>query len=393
MEIVERNIQELIEAEYNPRQITDKQFAQLKDSLKRFGFVDPVLVNMHPDRENIIIGGHMRTKAAKDLGYTEVPCVELNLTYDQEKELNIRLNKNGGSFDMDALANYFEASDLIEYGFEPYELGDVVTEIEPAEEGEVNLDPPKEPITVLGDLYELNGHRLHCADSTDSDAVAKLMDGKKADMVFTDPPYNIGYRDMNQEFDAIKNDRMSDEDFKQFLYDALNIQSDTFYVCCSWQYSHLFRQAMEELDKPVKSFIVWNKVNPAQNLDKYYKQHEIILYHGKFGGQETLRGDIWEVKRQHNTLHPTMKPIELITIALNDNPDKKNVYDAFGGSGSTMIASEQCCKDSFLLELEPNYCDVIVRRWVKYMQDNSRPYTVKRNGELLTAEQIAEFGI
>jgi hypothetical protein len=125
MEIVERNISELIEAEYNPRQISEKQFEQLKDSLKRFGFVDPVLVNMHPDRTNIIIGGHMRTKAAKDLGYTEVPCVELNLTYDQEKELNIRLNKNGGSFDMDALANYFEASELIEYGFEAYEFGGV----------------------------------------------------------------------------------------------------------------------------------------------------------------------------------------------------------------------------------------------------------------------------
>lgn len=123
MVIVEKKISTLIEAEYNPRQITDKKFGELKDSLKRFGFVDPILVNMHPDRQNIIIGGHMRTKAAESLGFTEVPCVELNLTYEQEKELNIRLNKSGGSFDMDALANYFDASELVEYGFDEYEFG------------------------------------------------------------------------------------------------------------------------------------------------------------------------------------------------------------------------------------------------------------------------------
>jgi hypothetical protein len=149
MEIVERNIQELIEAEYNPRQITDKQFEQLKDSLKRFGFVDPVLVNMHPDRQNIIIGGHMRTKAAQALGFTQVPCVELNLTAEQEKELNIRLNKSGGTFDFDMLANYFDASDLIEFGFEAYEFGGA-TEEEPSLEdllGESKNKPPVIKIT------------------------------------------------------------------------------------------------------------------------------------------------------------------------------------------------------------------------------------------------------
>jgi hypothetical protein len=123
IQIKQRPITELIGAEYNPRQITDKQFEQLKDSLKRFGFVDPVLVNMHPDRENIIVGGHMRTKAAQSLGYSDVPCVELNLTLEQEKELNIRLNKSGGTFDFDMLANYFETDELKDWGFQDWEFG------------------------------------------------------------------------------------------------------------------------------------------------------------------------------------------------------------------------------------------------------------------------------
>ena len=215
-----------------------------------------------------------------------------------------------------------------------------------------------------------------CGDSTDSDSVAKLMNGEKADMVFTDPPYNINYQGVNKKMDKITNDKMSDSDFVQFLYDALNINSDTFYVCCSWQYSHLFREALDKLQKPVKSFIVWNKVNPAQHLDKYFKQHEILLYHGKFGGQKTLRGDIWEVKREQNTVHPTMKPISLISIALSDNADKKNIYDAFLGSGSTMVACEQLNRICYGMELDPKYCQVIIDRMLNSYPD----IEVKING-------------
>jgi DNA modification methylase len=209
------------------------------------------------------------------------------------------------------------------------------------------------------------------------------MNGEKADMVFTDPPYNIDYQGVTKgNHEKIANDKMSDEDFTQFLYDALNINSDTFYVCCSWQYSHLFRKALEELQKPVKSFIVWDKINPAQHLDKYFKQHEIILYHGKFGGQKTLRGDVWQTKRQRNTVHPTMKPIEIIEMALNDNTDKKNIYDAFLGSGSTMVASHQLKRKCYGMELDPKYCDVIVKRMIK-LDDT---LTVKRNGVDCTNE-------
>lgn len=180
-------------------------------------------------------------------------------------------------------------------------------------------------------------------------------------MVFTDPPYNIDYKGVKDDRKII-NDKMSNDDFIDFLTKSIPKVS-TAYVCCSWQYAHLFRRAMELLDMPPKAMLVWNKVNPAQHLDKYFKQHEIIWYFGKFGGEKTLRGDIWECKRQINTLHPTMKPIELISMAIKDNPDKEVIYDAFGGSGSTLIACEQLKRKCYMMELDPHYVDVIIKRW------------------------------
>ena len=200
-----------------------------------------------------------------------------------------------------------------------------------------------------------------CGDSTKEEDVAKLMNGAKADMVFTDPPYNIAYQGVNDKR-TIKNDKMKDDEFIDFLQQSLML-CDTAYVCCSWQYEHLFKKAMTNLGMPPKAMIVWNKVNPAQHLDKYFKQHEIIFYYGKFGGEKTLRGDIWECKRQKNTIHPTMKPLELIGMALEDNPNKKIVYDGFGGSGSTLIACEQLNRKCYMMELDPKYVDVIINRW------------------------------
>ena len=215
--------------------------------------------------------------------------------------------------------------------------------------------------TAEYDESEIHSHRLMCGDSTKTNDVECLMGGHKIDMVFTDPPYNIGYQGVSDKR-TIKNDKMDDSDFLDFLEESLMV-CDTAYVCCSWQYSHLFKKAMTDLGMPPKAMIVWNKVNPAQHLDKYFKQHEIIFYFGKFGGEKTIRGDVWEVKRQVNTVHPTMKPIELIAMALQDNPQKISVYDGFGGSGSTLIACEQTNKACFMMELDPKYIDVIINRW------------------------------
>ena len=151
---------------------------------------------------------------------------------------------------------------------------------------------------------------------------------------------------------------------------------ETMYVCCSWQYSHLFKEAMEDMSRKPKAMIIWNKVNPAQHLDKYFKQHEIIFYYGDSGGQKTLRGDIWECKRQRNTVHPTMKPVELIEIALGDQEGKILVQDSFLGSGSTLIACENLNRKCYGMELDEKYAQVIVQRWCDYTSID----TIKING-------------
>ena len=362
----------------NPRLIKDDKFKKLVKSIQEF----PQMLELRPivvDENNIVLGGNMRLKACKEAGMKEVFIVRAeNLTELQKDEFIVKDNVGFGEWDWDILANEWDVEKIQDWGLDlPVDLS--VTELE-AEEDEFNVpEGGIETDIVLGDLFEIGEHRLLCGDSTDSDQVAKLMNGQKADMVFTDPPYNIDYQGVKDKRDKIANDKMSDEDFTQFLYDALNVNSDTFYVCCSWQYSHLFRKALEDLQKPVKAFIVWDKINPAQHLDKYFKQHEIILYHGKFGGQKTLRGDVWQTKRQRNTVHPTMKPIEIIEMALNDNTDKKNIYDAFLGSGSTMVASHQLKRKCYGMELDPKYCQVIIDR----MKKLDPSLVIKRNGEII----------
>ena len=366
----------------NPRLIKDDKYMKLVESIRTFPEMmekRPIVCVTDVDGKIFPLGGNMRLKALQELKYKEIPDSWVQMadewTEEQRNEFVIKDNVGFGEWDWDILANEWDTEKLEDWGLDVPSFE--TEEFLEAEEDDFDEAPPENPITVLGDLYEIGEHRLLCGDSTDSDQVAKLMNGEKADMVFTDPPYNIDYEGVKKgNHDKIKNDKMSDEDFTQFLYDALNINCDTFYVCCSWQYSHLFRKALENLQKPVKSFIVWDKVNPAQHLDKYFKQHEIILYHGKFGGEKTIRGDVWQTKRERNTVHPTMKPIAIIEMALNDNLGKINIYDAFLGSGSTMVASHQLKRKCYGMELDPKYCDVIVRRMIKLDPSIS----VKRNG-------------
>ena len=359
----------------NPRYITDSKFKKLVRSIKDF----PEMLDTRPlvvDEDMVVLGGNMRLKALKSAGVFEVPIHQVKgWTKEQKDEFIIKDNLGYGEWDWDIVANDWDIDKLTEWGLDLPDFPE--PEVEAEEDDYTEPDDLKVDV-VLGDLIEIGEHRLLCGDSTDSDQVSKLMDGKKADMVFTDPPYNIDYEGVKKgNHDKIKNDKMSDENFVRFLFNGLNIDCDTFYVCCSWQYSHLFRKALEDLQKPVKSFIVWDKVNPAQHLDKYFKQHEIILYHGKFGGQKTIRGDVWEIKRERNTVHPTMKPISLISMTLNDNPNKKNIYDGFLGSGSTMVAAHQLKRKCYGMELDPKYCQVIIDRMQKLDSD----LVIKINGK------------
>jgi len=191
------------------------------------------------------------------------------------------------------------------------------------------------------------------------------MQGEKADMAFTDPPYNMNYSGIKREHKKIENDNINEDDFKHFLIKSLKYIPITSYVCCNWMTYDVFKQVLKEIKRPVKSCIVWDKETPAQHLDKYFKQHEFILYTGKLGGEKTLRGDVWKVRRGKSDSHPTMKPVELVAMAISDNQSMQIVVDPFLGSGTTLIACEQLNRICYGMEISPQYCDVIVNRWEK----------------------------
>ena len=365
--VIRRKVSALVPYARNSRTHSPEQIDQIAASIKEWGFTTPILV----DTDGQIIAGHGRLLAAQKLSLDEVPTMTAEGWTDAQKKAYViadnKLALNAG-WDNAMLA--VEMQELGDMGFDLDLTGfgkDEIGALFPNEtagltDEDAVPEVPVVPVTVEGDVWVLGRHRLMCGDSTSIDAVDKLMAGQKADMVFTDPPYNIDYQGVKDKREKIKNDKMADEDFVKFLRNSL-MGCETMYVCCSWQYAGLFKQAMTDLARAPKAMIVWNKVNPAQHLDKYFKQHEIIFYYGDFGGQKTLRGDVWEMKRQKNTVHPTMKPVELIDMAVVDQPNKTVIYDAFGGSGSTLISCEKNHRDCRMMELDPKYCDVIVKRW------------------------------
>jgi len=368
MEIIKKPIDSLIPYAKNARVHDEAQIAQIAGSIKEFGFNNPVLI----DKDNGIIAGHGRVMAARKLGLTEVPTILLDHLNETQRKAYILADNRiaiNSTWDNEMLSlELMDIKDDVSLAMLGFSVDELDALLNPTQltdgltDEDAVPDVPEEPTTKLGDIYQLGNHRLMCGDSTSIDAVEKLLDGKRPDMVFTDPPYNIDYQGVKDKRDKIKNDKMSDESFKDFLIQSL-YSCETMYVCCSWQYAHLFKEAMEAIGRKPKAMIVWDKVNPAQHLDKYFKQHELIFYYGDFGGHKTIRGDVWTLKRQRNTVHPTMKPVELIELALNDQSDKKIILDLFGGSGSTLIAAEKIGRQARLMELDPKYCDVIIKRW------------------------------
>ena len=367
MQIYQRPLSDIKPYEKNPRQKYDIQ--KVAQSIKEFGFQQPIVV----DRAGTIIVGHGRYQASKSLGLETVPVIIADLSPEKAKAYRIADNKTNEYSDWDIGLLQQEFTDLLDINYDLELTGFDADELEKLIVGEKDgltdedavPETPEEPKAQLGDIYKLGEHRLMCGDSTMIDQVDKLLDGTRPDMVFTDPPYNIDYQGVKDKRDKIKNDKMLDDEFIDFLTQTL-YSCETMYVCCSWQYNHLFKKAMEQIGRKPKAMIVWDKVNPAQHLDKYYKQHELIYYYGDFGGQQTLRGDVWKLKRQKNTVHPTMKPVELITMALDDQPSKKKILDVFGGSGSTLIACEKKLRSCYMMEYEPKYVDVIIKRWEDY---------------------------
>ena len=351
---------DLIMAEYNPRQLTKDQYTQLRDSLTRFGLVDPLIVNKHKDRMNILVGGHQRLKIAKEMGMNDIPCVEVELPYDQEKELNIRLNKNVGEWDYDALANYFDVGELTEWGFSDDDLQ--FWEDEPTE-GLIDDDEipeVEESITKQGDIWLLGEHRVLCGDATKKEDVERLMDGSKADLTLTDPPYNLGY-----EYNSYEDDK-SDSEYLSFcgvFHQLSKSVSDKHIITTGKQNLGLWYQIAV-----IKDLSIWyasNKMSGGRvsNLALCVP----ILFIGDFN-RDSRPTDFFEynVKQQPDTGdHTCPKIIDLWLDLVNCYSDKK-VFDPFLGSGSTLIACEKTSRKCYGMEIDPHYCDVIVKRWEEY---------------------------
>ena len=328
----------------NPRSITKEAFESLKQSITDFPemqSVKPLVV-----ADGYAIAGNMRLLAYKDLGYRELHVLDVS-EWSQAKrdEFMIKDNTHYGSWDYDALANEWDTLPLTEWGVAVWD-----TELEElkglTDEDDVP-EAPQEAITKLGDVWILGEHRVMCGDSTSKEAVEILMDGEKADMVFTDPPYGMSYGGgRTKKFDMIKGDDENPDKFYHCIPEAREV-----YI---WGRVENY---LNLKTKP-KTTIVWKKNNFG--LGRGYRgQYEVCFYYGEFKGSDS---NVWEISKDTNYQHPTQKPTALCSRAIN-NSNPTNILDLYGGSGSTLIASQQNNIPSYTMEFDPKYCDVIVKRW------------------------------
>lgn len=437
MVIEKKKVEDLKAADYNPRKDLkpgDAEYEKLKRSIEEFGYVEPIIWNK---RTGLVVGGHQRLKVMKDLGHTEVDCVVVDLDEQKEKALNIALNKISGAWDDALLANLLQDLDRSGYdvtltGFDLAEAQELFGSgsMENVHEDEFDADTAfsevSEPKTKLGDLYILGQHRLLCGDCTQPEDVAKVLGGKQADIMVTDPPYNIDYGNtISGAGRNIANDNMTDNEFYQFLlafYKASekNLKKGApIYVFHSTKETLNFTKAMMDAGFKYAQTLVWYKNHFTLGRQDYQWIHEPILYGWKEGAghyfiddrtlhtvfedaKENLRkmnkSELVELvekildipktvihdnKPSRSADHPTMKPITLCAkLIYNSSHEGDTVLEPFGGSGSTLVASEQLNRKCCAIELEPKYCDVIVRRFkelcpaaeIKHIRDGVEIY-------------------
>jgi len=360
----------------NPRVIKDEAFKRLCASLREdrdYFEARPILVN----KDMVIFAGNQRYRAAVEIGMKEVPVIVMDNPGLEAKRM-LRDNISAGDWDMDILANDFDADFLREVGFSDDELGELAQGEALLDEEKLDEvpDKPETAITKPGDLWLLGDHRLLCGDSTSDAAIARLMDDAKADMIFTDPPYGIAYVGKTKKRLTIQNDAMSDADFSAFLGKAFGAMRKVcdggapYYVCHADGKTMLFRQALMDSGFEVKQTVIWAKQSFVLGRQDYQWQHEPILYgwaagasHKWYGGRAETT--VWEINRPtRSEEHPTMKPVELCARAIRNSSRKGDtVLDLFGGSGSTLIACEHTGRKACLCEIDPLYTDVIVKRW------------------------------
>lgn len=384
-QITYKNVSDLIPYARNSRTHSDEQVLQIAASIKEFGFTNPILI----DGDNGIIAGHGRVLAAMKLSISEVPCIELSGMTDTQKRAYIiadnKLALNAG-WDNELLAVEFK--ELDDAGFDVGLTGfslDEIDELSPEEipagltDEDYVPDVQPDPVSKIGDVWLLGKHRVMCGDSTSIDAVELLMGGSLADQLITDPPYNVAYVGKTKDAMTIQNDSMTDDQFRQFLRDAFVAadavmkQGAVFYIWHADSEGYNFRGAAKDSGWTVRQCLIWKKQSMVMGRQDYHWKHEPCLYGWKDGA-----GHLWATDRKQttilefdrpsrSTLHPTMKPVELIQYqVLNNTKGSDVVLDIFGGSGSTLIACEKTGRESRLMELDPKYVDVIVKRWQEF---------------------------
>lgn len=358
--------------ENNPRN-NDGAVEATANSIKEFGWQQPIVV----DKDMVIIAGHTRLKAAKQLGLKRVPIVVADLSEEQAKAYRLADNKTGelADWDMglldDELAEIADI-DMSDFGFNL----DIPDGGEEAQEDDFDEEVPEEPKSKLGQIYQLGRHRLMCGDSTKTEDVKKLVGGVQCDLLLTDPPYNVGYEGKQKSKMTIKNDRQEDGEFYEFLFNAFSAAKDnlkqgsSFYIWYASSEAANFNNAANNAGLSVREELIWEKNNLVMGRQDYQWKHEPCLYGWVEGGSHSWYSDRKQTtvmhfdKPQHSDLHPTMKPIALFDYQIKNSTKSGDVVlDLFGGSGTTIMACEQDGRNACVMEYDPKYVDVIIKRW------------------------------
>jgi DNA modification methylase len=409
MQIEKLKTELLIPADYNPRKDLkpgDPEYEKLKRSMEQFGYVEPVIWNKTTSH---VVGGHQRLKVLLDMGITEVECVVIEMNEEKEKALNIALNKISGDWDKDKLmlliADLQGADfDISLTGFEPAELDalfkDSLKDGIHEDDFDVDAELQKPALTKQGDVWMLGQHRLVCGDSTKADTFTLLMDGKLANLVVTDPPYNVNYEGSAGK---IKNDNMGNEAFYTFLLSAFQntevamAKDASIYVFHADTEGLNFRKAFSDAGFYLSGTCIWKKQSLVLGRSPYQWQHEPVLFGWKKSGKHNWYADrkqttIWEFEKpKKNADHPTMKPVALVAYPiLNSSLSNCIVLDPFGGSGSTLIACEQTNRICHTIELDEKYTDVIVKRYIEHAGTSNNVFLI-RNGKKISYKDVKEL--